>query len=258
MIANRATTHPTANGHAGEQSAPGEPEGGATPGAKQGPAELGAPKLGPLEGIEEGMRADQLESLGQLRHFGVAIAERLDRHARGLLLFKEEPAFRDCDVALAFSRVARAVRQIVVLEQETAGVREMRVPRPLTERDAQAESVQAEAVAPAADMPAPSERLDREEPDDADDLRDPDDTDDYDDDDDYRSGPVGEVIAQVRADLAAAPGASLTADAMLVEPQRARSRPRKAAPIIIAPPFQPPPAPVRPHPAEPARGRDPP
>ncbi|HLG86075.1 MAG TPA: hypothetical protein VKZ79_02650, partial [Alphaproteobacteria bacterium] len=81
-------------------------------------------RKGPLDGIEEGMRADQLESLGWLRRYGMGIAERLDRYARGLLLSQmlQEP-FHDVDVALAFARIAKAVRQIIVLEQETAGIR---------------------------------------------------------------------------------------------------------------------------------------
>ena len=147
----------------------------------------------PLDGIEEGMRADQLESLGWLRRYGMEIAERLDRCSRGLLLFKEEPAFKDVDVALAFSRVAKAVRQIIVLEQETAGLREMRVPRAVAER--------AEATEPACGAPAsrPERDLDREE------LRD---RDDY---DDYSTAPAQEIMAAVRAELDSLPGATLAA-----------------------------------------------
>src|SRR5579871_1073507 len=148
----------------------------------------------PLDGIEDGMRADQLESLGWLRRHGMAIADRLDRYSQGLLLFREQEAFKDVDVALAFSRVAKAVRQIIVLEQETAGLREMRVPRALAERAAAAEP----------DYGAPASRIDRDDVLERDDLSDRDDIDDYD-----HTSPIDEIIADVRADLDALPGAAL-------------------------------------------------
>ena len=152
------------------------------------------------------MRADQLESLGWLRRYGMGVAERLDRYSRGLLLAADlQEPFKDVDVALAFSRVARSVRQIIVLEQETAGVREMRVPRALVERAASEQA----AAAREPDNGAPVSRsVDR-------DLdRDPDDVDDYDDYDDYRSGPVAEIAAEVRAELDAMPGAAHVTRAM--------------------------------------------
>ena len=152
----------------------------------------------PLDGIEEGMRADQLESLGWLRRYGMEIAERLDRCSRGLLLFKEEPAFKDVDVALAFSRVAKAVRQIIVVEQETAGLREMRVPRAVAERAAPAEPQEPEFGAQAS-------RIDRDADLDHEDLRDRNDIDDY------SSAPVQEIMTGVRAELDALPGAQIAA-----------------------------------------------
>ncbi|HLG88176.1 MAG TPA: hypothetical protein VKZ79_13375, partial [Alphaproteobacteria bacterium] len=163
-------------------------------------------RKGPLDGIEEGMRADQLESLGWLRRYGMGIAERLDRYARGLLLSQmlQEP-FHEVDVALAFSRIAKSVRQIIVLEQETAGIRAMRVPHDVAERTAprarRAAAQEAAARAVAAGLEADADR-------EADDLIDRDDTRDC---DDYRSGPAEAIMAEVRADLDAMPGAALVA-----------------------------------------------
>ena len=157
-------------------------------------------RKGPLDGIEEGMRADQLESLGWLRRYGMGIAERLDRYARGLLLSQmlQEP-FHEVDVALAFARIAKAVRQIIVLEQETAGIRDMRVPHDVAERTAprarRAAAQEAAARAVAAGL-------------EADDLIDRDDTRDC---DDYRSGPAEAIMAAVRAELDAMPDAALVA-----------------------------------------------
>ena len=171
----------------------------------------------PLAGIEEGMRADELESLGFLRRCGCNIAEKLDRHASGLLLFREQPAFEGVDVALAFSRVAKAVRQIVVLEQETAGVRPMPVRREAAEVAASAEASDLDALkAGEADATRPERSEPRELPDE-DDLRDPDDTDDYDDYAELRSGTLEQAIARIAADLGALPGAALVKMEMAAE-----------------------------------------
>jgi len=197
------------NGTAQEPPPLDKPAGEAAPPPKE--SILGERKS-PLDGIEDGMRADQLESLGWLRRHGMAIADRLDRYSQGLLLFREQEAFKDVDVALAFSRVAKAVRQIIVLEQETAGLREMRVPRALAER---AESREPEYGAPAS-------RIDRDDV--RDDLSDRDDIDDYD-----HTSPIEEIIAEVRADLDALPGAALAAQ------QMSRTAEPELAPDAITP-----------------------
>src|SRR5579883_447477 len=193
---NPLAQDPSPDGPAREDRPLDKPAGEAAPARE---------RKGPLDGIEEGMRADQLESLGWLRRYGMGIAERLDRYARGLLLSQmlQEP-FHDVDVALAFSRIAKAVRQIIVLEQETAGIRDMRVPQDVAERTAprarRAAAQEAAARAVAAGLEADA---DREADDliDRDDLIDPDDTRDC---DDYRSGPA-EAPAAMLAPLSPAP-----------------------------------------------------
>ena len=207
---NTFVHNPSPNGMAQEPKTLDKPDGEAAPAPEQSrPREWKSP----LDGIEEGMRADQLESLGWLRRYGMGVAERLDRYSRGLLLARDlQEPFHNVDVTLAFSRVARAVRQIIVLEQETAGVREMRVPRAVAQRAPKAEAAprDAESDAPPSDTSI-SRPADRDTEREADDLTDPDDIDDYDDYDDYRSGPVEEIAAQVRAELDAMPDAGRVA-----------------------------------------------
>ena len=137
----------------------------------------------------EALSEIDLACLAELRGIGMAIAEGVGRYAKGALTPEEAKAFKGCDVALAFSRVARAVRQIVVLEQEVMGLREKHW---LKEKPARSESV--ERAEPLVERP---ERPERER------FR------DYDDYDDYLKGTPEEIIAQVRAELMSLPGAAL-------------------------------------------------
>ncbi|HLG88761.1 MAG TPA: hypothetical protein VKZ79_16350, partial [Alphaproteobacteria bacterium] len=104
-----------------------------------------------------------------------------------------------------------------VLEQETAGIRDMRVPHDVAERTAprarRAAAQEAAARAVAAGL-------------EADDLIDRDDTRDC---DDYRSGPAEAIMAAVRAELDAMPGAALVAR-RLAEAPAAMLAPLASAP----------------------------
>ena len=171
------------------------------------------------------MRADQLESLGFLRRCGCHIAGRLDRYAAGLdrpaagsLLFRDESPFAGVDVALGFSRVAKAVRQIVVLEQETAGVRPIAVKREAAAVPAPAAvaSDRDALKAGEADATRPQRLVHEDAHDlpDAEDLHDRDDIDDYDDYAELRSGTLQDAIARISRDLNALPGAALVKQQM--------------------------------------------
>jgi hypothetical protein len=80
------------------------------------------------------------------------------------------------------------------------------VPRDVAERAAERE-----AARPKPDYSAIIASLERDEASEPDDRRDRDDTQDY---DDYRSGPVDAIIADLRAELDAMPGAAHVACAM--------------------------------------------
>jgi hypothetical protein len=67
---------------------------------------------------------DAVDDLARLRAIGMSHAERTDREAAGLLTCNEQnPLARGADPAIKFVRVARAVRQAIVLQQELLGLR---------------------------------------------------------------------------------------------------------------------------------------
>jgi hypothetical protein len=176
-----------------------------------------AEKLKTVDGLREAERksretAAALDDLHRLRALGMEAAERNDRQARGLMPAGERENAYPGDTGLRFVKIARAVRQIVVLEQEIMGLR----PAPARRAAASAGTAketgapeagpspsQPEAPGPhprvepgAGSLPQASERHERE-------RRDPDDYDDYDDTDDYSDAPIGQVIAQMHAALKA-------------------------------------------------------
>ena len=130
-----------------------------------------------------------LDCLAELRAVGMAIAEGIGRYVKGALSPEEEKAFKGCDVALAYARVARAVRQIIVLEQEVMGLRD--------KHWLKHKPVRAETAEPLHERAERPDRPERER------------FDDYNDYDDYLKGTPAEIIAQVRAALMALPGAAL-------------------------------------------------
>ena len=75
---------------------------------------------------DEAMRlmASQLETLARMRAIGENMMERVERKASGLLLEREQPAFRNCDPILALNRLSRSLLQIMAMEQEIMGLRE--------------------------------------------------------------------------------------------------------------------------------------
>ena len=68
-------------------------------------------------------RARQLAVLDRLEAMGMNLAERIDRVSSGTASEAEAQLFADRDIVQAFTRVARAVRQVIVLSQETMGFR---------------------------------------------------------------------------------------------------------------------------------------
>ncbi len=67
-----------------------------------------------------------LESLAEMRAAGMSFIRRLDKRAAGLMDEAELAGMaRVGDDCVAFERMARAVRQIIALEQETVGIRPM-------------------------------------------------------------------------------------------------------------------------------------
>ncbi len=152
--------------------------------------------------------AGSLDDLEQLRGFAMGFAERLDREGRGMLRETEREAVgynNRTDITLRFVRVARAVRQIVVLEQEMLGLRPVAGVRAAAAAVASSVGAAAEpdvaATDEADDERGDFERAGDERPDfercDLRDRPDPDDLDDYDD------RPAEQVIAALRRDLGA-------------------------------------------------------
>ncbi len=96
------------------------------------PASLDGSALGDaLAGMQAAilrMKATQLAELARMRAVGMACVEQLDRRAHGGLGAAEEAAFAKGSrgIITDFVSVARAVRQIMVLEQELAGLRPAR------------------------------------------------------------------------------------------------------------------------------------
>jgi hypothetical protein len=146
------------------------------------------------------MELDQLECLRFARRASVNIIDKIDRATAGMLEAREEqPMSGTTDLCLAFTRVARAMRQIVVLEQEVAGLRE-----PPTRRPAAPAPAAANDAAPKAVSPKDSAERDEDyEPDDTYDAPDRDDTHD-DDTDDYDEREFDVVLSSLRKTLARA------------------------------------------------------
>jgi hypothetical protein len=70
-----------------------------------------------------------LDDLHRLRALGMEAAERNERQAQGVLTVREQDEAVRGDCGLRFTRIAKAVRQIVVLEQEMMGLRDVPVPK---------------------------------------------------------------------------------------------------------------------------------
>jgi hypothetical protein len=154
-------------------------------------------RLREVEAIREAARpgretAAALDDLHRLRALGMESAERNERQARGLLTMAEQENATPGDTLVRFVKVARSVRQIVVLEQETMGL------RPMPERRmAAAERPSSSQPKAAGPLPLPQagegQDGERERSDLADRER-----DDLDDLYDYDDGPLEQVLAGVR------------------------------------------------------------
>jgi hypothetical protein len=116
----------------------------------------------------------QLEALRIARDATVNIIDKIDRASAGLLEAREDhPMSGTVDLCLAFDRAARTLRQIIVLEQEVAGLREP--------QRRYSPAAPADGAAPKTAAPNDSEdRAERDADYERDDLRDRDDIDDYD------------------------------------------------------------------------------
>ena len=130
---------------------------------------------------------DASDDLRRLREVLMDHVERTGNHARGVVRNDE---FESCDLkldpAIKCIRLARAVRQTIVLQQEVLGLR----PAPGVRMGAAVSEEVAEVVAVEPVRDEPRER--REDMRDRENLHDRDDTYDYDD------RPYDEVIASIR------------------------------------------------------------
>jgi hypothetical protein len=146
--------------------------------------------------------AAALGDLQHLRSYAMGFAERLDRQARGLLTVAEQENAERGDLSLKFVRTARSVRQIVVLEQETMGLR----PIPEARAAARPSPSHREAVGPSPGS-SPGQALSRDAEERHDnERREPSDLkdrerSDLDDLYDYDDGPLEQVLAGVRKAL---------------------------------------------------------
>jgi len=158
-------------------------------------------------------RTEQLADLKRLRDVGMIFVDQLERRSRGLLRMDEENAFSpDIDAPLAFARLSRAVRQIIVLEQEIMGL------RPVARSPVNADPANAPANANvAASAPEPSRNAgDRTE-----DERDRGDLNDL---DDYDRGPIEDVVGRIKSALGVG-----SAEKSFAEPSPPPTPPAKGA-----------------------------
>jgi hypothetical protein len=133
---------------------------------------------------------DAVDDLRRLREILMEHVERTDRQARGLLRLDEyENCDKTIDPGMKCLRLAKAVRQTVVLQQELLGLRAAPGARALAGRETRVSAPEAEAAPEEA--PEVHKREDHRDRD-RDDLRDRDDTYDYDD------RPYDQVIAAIR------------------------------------------------------------
>jgi hypothetical protein len=136
---------------------------------------------------------DAVDDLRRLREILMEHVERSDRQAKGLLRLDEyENCDRTLDPGLKCLRLARAVRQTVVLQQELLGLRAAPGARALAGRKIEVAAPDAEVTI--RETPEVREREDFRERD-RNDTRDPDDTYDYDD------RPYDQVIASIREEF---------------------------------------------------------
>lgn len=135
---------------------------------------------------------DAVADLRRLRDILMEHVERTDRQAKGLLRLDEyENCDRDIDPGIKCIRLARAVRQTVVLQQELLELRPAPGARALAGREAEVAAPQVEA-APADEAPEVRERED---------FRDRAETHDRDDTYDYDDRPYDQVIAAIREEF---------------------------------------------------------
>ena len=165
------------------------------PAEEGGAIDAAAPKLkrSPDAPIVESELAD----LCRLRAIGMEIAEQVGRRAAGELSGHQEKALgRTADATLSFARIARAIRQIVVLEQEIMG---LRAPASAKGRNVDPSYDQRRLRDFRTWVPEADSESD---PYDLSDLYDDsDDYDRYDDDDDYLKGSFEQIVARVRSAL---------------------------------------------------------
>ena len=133
---------------------------------------------------------DAVEDLRRLREVLMGHVERTDRQARSMLRLDEyEACNKSADPAIQCVRLARAVRQTIVLQQELLGLRLAPGMRHAAAKEGVAEKT---ATPEREDVDAPDlndEAHEREE------LHDRDDTDDYD------GRPYHEVVDSIRAEF---------------------------------------------------------
>ena len=134
------------------------------------------------------LTARRLAELERLLEAGMGTARLINRCIAGELSLPETKALiGGGSVATELVRVSRAVRQVIVLEQELTGL------RPAPDRDAELRSSEAGAREASARETGAGDSADSREPSESErDRPDPNDIDDYD------KGPLDQVIARIR------------------------------------------------------------
>jgi hypothetical protein len=140
----------------------------------------------------ERMKAAALDDLERLQHIAMDMAEIVGRRSRGLLRQDErEGGMAEGDNVLDLVRISRAVRQIIVLQEEILGLRERPVRRAPGARNPGAPT--ATAADPVEAAMAQSRNVAETS-----DIRDRSDLNDYDDLDDYDHRDGETVFKAVR------------------------------------------------------------
>ena len=143
----------------------------------------------------EAIASAQLDDLARLRAAAMAMAERLAAPDDVVASTPTTPTIEQR--ALAFTRVARAVRQIIVLEQEMLGLRAYSPRQFPTSKEQRSEpqhdlvSILAAIEDSGDEYSSETDMRDANDVRDRNDLRDPDDLDDY---DDYRDAGMGDTV----------------------------------------------------------------
>jgi len=188
------------------------------------------PEANDAEDAVDLQAARQLAALEELREIGMDLARALGRQVTRPASEDEARALAGIDVGLAYARIARAVRQIIAMEQEIVGLREARARRIVEDRAARAQALIDAAAAREEQAAAAIQRSVRhavrnsiraENPEleryEIDALL----TDLFNDYDDYDRGAPAEIVTRICADLGIEPDLSIWIDPVTEGPDEA-------------------------------------